>query len=204
MRLLEKLYIRKEEKELKDALKYLYNRLKVGRYENITLQDYFLKDYRANCYYYSTYIFLCMKPTDRLCRGKIHLEGDHDFISRLLHEGKTVPNYEHGWVEFEYNGKWWVYDDHYNNPIPLEEWEKQRKPFDVYQKFTREELVVYLTEKYKDKITILNDGNKVHISSSSNIWDSKYSIPFPYIDAVYKNGNVKRLEIDTQRKVCHC
>lgn len=203
MGLIEKLFRTKQEKKMVEALKYLYSRLKIGRYENMTMQEYFLKDYRANCYYYSTYILLCMKPTDMLCRGIIHLDGDHDFISRLLHKGEVVPNYEHGWVEFEFGGEWWVYDDHYNNPIPLEEWQKQRKPYEVYRKFTQTELIDYVTQKYSDKISISKQGHKTQISTE-DIWDSKYDIPFPWVDLIIKNGEIKKVDVDIQRKEVKC
>ena len=202
MGLIKNILKNKEEKDLKEALTYLYSKLKIGRYENMSLQEYFLRDYRANCYYYSTYILLCMKPTDRLCRGIIHLDGDHDFISRLLSDGNIVPNYEHGWIEFEFKGKWWVYDDHYNNPIPLEEWEKQRQPLEVYKKFTQTELLEYLTKKYADQIKIIKKGKNIKITSD-NIWDFKYDIPFPYVDMILKNGEIKKLDIDLERKVAH-
>lgn len=203
MKLIEKLLRTKQERKLESALKYFYSRLKKGRYENMTMQEYFLKDYRANCYYYSTYFLLCLKPTDRLVRGKIHLDGDYDFVSRMLYHGKVVPNYEHGWIEFEFEGEWWVWDDHYNNPVPLEQWKKDRAPYEIYTKFTQTELIDYMLSKHKDEITISSSNNVTKISTQ-DVWDSTYNIPLPYVDLVIKNGEIKKVDVDIENKEVKC
>jgi len=94
MGLIKDLLKKSEEQQQIDALKYMYNRLKIGKRRNLSMQEYFDRHYRANCYYYSTFILMCMKPTDRLVRGCIHIDGELDFIYKSIQKG-TCPNYEH-------------------------------------------------------------------------------------------------------------
>lgn len=192
-----------EKKEQTEALNYLYDRLKIGRRRNMSMQEYFDRNYRKNCYYYSTFILMCMKPTDRLVRGKIHLGGDHDFVSRTFNDGKIVPNYEHGWVEFEYSGKWWVYDDHYSYPIPIDKWYEINTPYEIYKKFTQKELIDYVKENYPDKVKETKKGKTIFFSTEV-ISIKKYNIPFWWFDLEIKNGEVVKFEQDKDLKECMC
>ncbi len=193
---------RKEEKEQEKALKYLYNRLKIGTHRNMSMQEYFDKRYRANCYYYSTYILLCLKPTDRLVRGSIHIDGELDFIYKSFCKG-LCPNYAHAWVEFEFNDKWWVYDDHYTYPIQMDLYYEMKKPYKIDKKFTQTELIKYIKEKYSDKIKETKQGETTYISTECiNI--SKYCIPFEWVDLELKNGEIVKFEQDKDMKACLC
>ena len=51
-------------------------------------------------------------------------------------------------IEFEFNGNWFVYDDHYKYPVLLKDYYKAVSPYKIYKKFTQEELVVYLKKDY--------------------------------------------------------
>ena len=202
MGLIKDLFKKNEEQQQIDALKYLYDRLKIGKRRNMSMQEYFDRHYRANCYYYSTFVLMCMKPTDRLVRGSIHLDGELDFIYKSFHKGIS-PNYEHGWVEFEYKNNWWVYDDHHKYPIPMEEWYKLKTPYEVHKKFTQSELIEYIKENYSDKVTETKKGKTTFISTE-DVCIKKYNIPFWWIDLEIQNGEIVKFEQDKNMKECLC
>lgn len=203
MGLLKKLLKTKSEQEQISALNYMYKRLKIAQYQNMSMQDYFDKHYRANCYYYSTYILLCMKPTDRLVRGCIHI-GELDPIYNLFSKDKKVrPNYEHGWIEFEFKGKWWVYDDHYKYPIRINDYYKLVSPYEIYKKLTQNELLDYVKSKYPNDLTIKANSNITEISTKG-LWIDEYKIPLYYTNILIKDGVIKKIEIDKNRKVYSC
>lgn len=202
MGLIKDLFKKNEEQQQIDALNYLYDRLKVGKRRNVSMQEYFDRHYRANCYYYSTFILMCMKPTDRLVRGCIHIDGELDFIYKSFQKG-TCPNYEHGWVEFEFNGKWWVYDDHYSYPIPMDLYYEMNSPYEIYKKFTQSELIEYIKENYSDKVTETKKGKTIFISTE-DVCIKKYNIPFWWFDLEIKNGEVVKFEQDKNMKECLC
>ncbi|MBQ8615220.1 MAG: hypothetical protein IJ415_01470 [Clostridia bacterium] len=193
----------REKQEQTEALNYLYDRLKIRSRRNMSMQDYFDKHYRQNCYYYSTFILMCMKPTDRLVRGEIHLGGEHDFISKTFNDGKIVPNYKHGWVEFEFNGKWWVYDDHYSYPIPIDRWYEMKTPYEIYKKFTQSELIDYVKANFPDKVIETKNGETTFISTDV-VCIKKYNIPFYWIDLEIQNGEVVKFDQDKDKKECLC
>ncbi len=183
-----------EEQEQMDALNYLFDRMKIARYRNITMHEYFDKHYLRNCYYYSTYLFLCLKPTDRLVRGEIH---------KGLKCKDSIPNYRHGWVEFEFNDKWWVYDDHYVYPILIEEYYKASAPYIVFEKFTQNELLEFVKKKFPDKIIETRYGNTVLLSTGA-ISDKEHKIPLPFVDLEICNGEISKVSVDAEMKVRLC
>ncbi len=200
--LLQKLIKDNDEKKQIAAFKYLYKRLKIGKHRGKSMQDYFDKHYKANCYYYSTFILMCMKPTDRLVRGCIHIDSELDFIYKSFHKGEC-PNYEHGWIEFEFNNMWWVYDDHYKYPIPMDEWYKLKSPYKVYKKFTQTELLEYVKENYPDKIIETKNGNITYISTES-VSIGRYNLPLSWFNIIMKDGKIVKFEHDKEMKECLC
>ena len=189
-----KLKLSKKQQEEQDelekcnnALQYMYDRLSIGKRRNKSMQEYFDMHYRGNCYYYSTYILLCMKPTDRLVRGSIDTRG----------RGKAY--YKHGWVEFEYEGEWWVYDDHYETPIPMGEWYEMVSPYEVHKKFTQTELLNYVRTNYPNKLTEENKGDITYLSTGI-IEIEEFAIPFWLIDLEIKDGEIIKFEQDKHLK----
>ena len=204
-RVIERVVKSKEEIEKQEqayALKYMYNRLKIGTRRNMPMQEYFDRHYRANCYYYSTFILMCMKPTDRLVRGRIYIEGELDFVYKSFQKG-VCPNYDHGWVEFEFNGKWWVYDDHHEYPIPMEIWYEKITPYEVYKKFTQSELIDYVKSNFPDKVAETIKGKTTYITIE-DVCIKQYNIPFWWIDLQIKNGEVIKFDQDKNMKECLC
>lgn len=103
-----------------------------------TLKEYLEHGYRDNCYYYSTYTIMGLKPDDFLVRGNIS-----------LYEWK---NYHHGWIEFMYNRVEYVYDSRINEVIPKCEWYNRFNPRIDYKKTQREILDEFLNENCAYKI----------------------------------------------------
>lgn len=183
-----------EQQEQINALNYLYYIMQGATYRNMTMQEYFDKHYLRNCYYYSTYLILCLKSTDRLVRGEIH---------NGLKRKDSIPNYKHGWVEFEFNGKWWVYDDHYVYPISIEEYYKENAPYVIFEKFTQNELLEFVKTKFQDKISETKEGNKT-ILSTREISDVEHKIPLPFVDLEICDGEISKVSVDAEMKVHLC
>lgn len=185
MSLLKKLRDRVINRKQKAALEYLQQKMAEVKYKNRPLKDYFDMKYVGNCYYYSTYMFLCIGENAKLVRGTISLEKSED----------NRPYYRHGWVEFEYNGEWFVYDDHYYYPIPIKLWHEVVSPYEVDAKFTQTELIEYVYDNYKEKFNIKEQEDK-KIVSTEYIWDEKFCIPFMYLDLVMKDNRITKVDID--------
>ena len=194
MNLIKKLLLNKKERNQEEVLKYLHECLGKATYQDKSMKSYFDKGYRANCYYYSTFLVLCLKPTDRLVRGNIHIKRGYETVD-LCKDKKTYPNYKHGWVEFEYNGEWFVYDDHYYYPIPIKLWHEVVSPYEIDAKFTQTELIEYVYHNYKEKFNIKEQEDK-KIVSTEYIWDEKFCIPFMYLDLVMKDNRITKVDID--------
>ncbi len=188
MGIIKNLIERNEEKQQKLALEYMYDRLKIGTCGRETMQEYFDHHYRANCYYYSTYILLCMKPTDVLVRGNIN-----------TFEKANAPNYKHGWIEFEFKGKWYVYDDYYKYPLPKNYYYKKVAPYEIYKKFTQTELINYMLTKYSDKFDVKKEDNK-KIISTYGLWDKEFNIPFYDMDLHFEDDELTKVDIEINRK----
>ena len=86
MNIIKKLINKYKLNKQKAALEYMFERFKIATCGKMTMKEYFDKNYRANCYYYSTYFLLCMKKTDKLVRGKIFIS-DYDCFSN-----QKIPN----------------------------------------------------------------------------------------------------------------
>lgn len=201
MGFIKKIIERNEEKQQKVALDYMYDRLKIGTCGRESMQEYFDHGYRANCYYYSTYILLCMKPTDVLVRGEI-FKDYNPVVSKLNHRcnDKKRPNYKHGWIEFEFKGKWYVYDDHYKYPLPKNYYYKKIvAPYEIYKKFTQTELIDYMLTKYSDKFDVKKEDNK-KIISTYGLWDKGFNIPFYDMDLHFEDDELTKVNIEINRK----
>jgi len=191
MNIIKKLINKYKLNKQKAALEYMFERFKIATCGKMTMKEYFDKNYRANCYYYSTYFLLCMNKTDKLVRGKIFIS-DYDCFSN-----QKIPNYEHGWIEFEYNGNWFVYDDHYKYPVLLKDYYKAVSPYKIYKKFTQEELVVYLKKEYPNKTNITEDEDYVYIKTG-DLYDYKYNIPFYNLDLFF-NKDMEIAKVQTEK-----
>ena len=66
-----------------------------------TFEQYLSYRYRDNCYYYSGYAIIGLKDDDYLMRGDLCISGDFIWGN---------GGYSHGWVEFKYKGKEYVFD----------------------------------------------------------------------------------------------
>lgn len=185
MSLLKKLRDRVINRKQKAALEYLQQKMAEVKYKDKPLNEYFDMKYVGNCYYYSTYMFLCLGKNSKLVRGTISLKKSED----------NKPYYHHGWVEFEHNGEWFVYDDHYYYPIPIKLWYEVVSPYVIDAKFTQTELIEYVYDNYKEKFNIKEQEDK-KIVSTEYIWDGKFCIPFMYIDLVVKDNQITKVEID--------
>lgn len=127
---------------IQKAWKYFLQRTKcvyVERYTNIeTFEEYLSHSYRNNCYYYSTYALMGMKPNDILVRGFIDLD--------------DCTDYHHGWVEFEFEGKQFVFDSMLKYVVPKQEYYEHFNPRIDYKKSQKEILDEFLNERCAIKV----------------------------------------------------
>ena len=98
-----------------------------------SFQEYLNHRYRDNCYYYSAYALMGLKPDDFLVRGYIEVEG--------------WTNYHHGWVEFKFEGNEYVFDSMIKGVEYKEEWYKFFLPKVEYKKTQKEILDEFLNER---------------------------------------------------------
>ncbi|MCL2860248.1 MAG: hypothetical protein FWF46_06840 [Oscillospiraceae bacterium] len=97
-----------------------------------TFWAYLYHRYADNCYCYSGYAFMGMADNDKLIRGKIDLE--------------DCPIYDHGWLEFWYKDKEYVFDSRLSRIVRKKAYYLRFKPKIEYQ-FTKEEILSkYLVE----------------------------------------------------------
>ncbi len=128
-----------------------------------------------------------LKSTDRLVRGVIYEESWDDGLDFLagLRKGKEKhPNYRHGWVEFDFENKTYIYDNYYKYPILKQDWEERNSPYVINTKFTQKQIFERLLEKYKDKIEVKIDGNRKEIITH-NIYDNNDR---DFLDTNYLNS----------------
>lgn len=132
-----------------------------------TFKEYLAYRYRDNCYYYSGYAIMGLSDDDYLVRGELHIPGD--FIWETL-------GYSHGWVEFKYRGKEYVFDSMCRGIVPKDEWYEEFKP-NIKFKHSKMEII----ESFKDKLQIV--ARNCYEIQGSNI--SSY-----YTDTVYEHGRL--------------
>ena len=103
-----------------------------------SFEEYLNHRYSDNCYYYSAYACMGLKPDDFLVRGCIDVDG--------------CKNYNHGWVEFKFDGHEYVFDSMIKGIVLKQEWYKSYNPRVEYIKTQREILDEYLNERCAFKI----------------------------------------------------
>lgn len=138
------------------AWEYFLDRTKVVYVDRCTtiesFEDYLEHRYRNNCYFYSAYALMGLKPQDFLVRGDICLE--RNFVWRN-------GGYPHGWVEFEFEGEYYVFDSMLEKPVPKQEYYDYYKPQITYKKSQKEILDEFLNERCAFRI-------------ADNFWQFKY------------------------------
>ena len=103
-----------------------------------SFEEYLNHRYRDNCYYYSTYACMGLKPEDFVVRGYIDVD--------------DWKYYHHGWVEFKFDGNEYVFDSMIESVMLKEKWYKRYNPRVDYRKTQREILDEYLNERCAFKI----------------------------------------------------
>lgn len=103
-----------------------------------TFEEYLSHRYRNNCYNYSSFAMMGLGKDDKLVRGDICLPDD-DW--RWCDGG-----YNHGWIEFWYNGEEFIFDSRCQGIRRKDEWYKKFKP-EKMVKFTQAEILDMLFEK---------------------------------------------------------
>lgn len=127
---------------MKTVMQYFTERMKkifVERVEyNVveTFERYLAHRYRNSCYWYSEYALMALNEDDILVRGDITIK-----------EGCICCNgkYNHGWVEFFYDGKIYIFDSRCTDILLKEEWYKKFKPKNMVKRTKREILDLVLT-----------------------------------------------------------
>ena len=137
-----------------------------------SFQEYLSHRYRDNCYYYSAYALMGLKPDDFLVRGYIDLE--------------DYEHYHHGWVEFIFEEREYVFDSMVKGIVSKQEWYETFNPRVNYKKTQKEILDEFLNERnaikihngfYQFKYIVMNIDND--------------AIPYSEIIAIdKKNGHV--------------
>ena len=102
----------------------------------VSFEKYLKQHYSEECYYYSAYALMGLKPNDFLVRGYINI----------------TSFYHHGWVEFEFQGKDYVFDSRLENIILKQKYYEEYNPRITYKKTQKEILDEYLNEKYAFEI----------------------------------------------------
>ena len=117
-----------------------------------TFEKYLAYRYRDNCYYYSGYAIMGMKENDYLMRGSLCIRGD--FIWRN-------GGYSHGWIEFTYMNKEYVFDSMCGGVVSKKEWYEKFQP-NVKFKHSKKEIVESFITKPLDRncLEIQNTGIK--------------------------------------------
>ena len=150
--------------------------------DKLSLQEYLQEGWRDLCYVYSAYNIMGLKSTDRLMRGVIYTKNyrgiddwslfekynknchyDRDLIGYLDFPNRKInkyPNYAHGWVEFDFDNKTYIYDNQYSYPVLKQEWEQEHSPYVLRKVYTQKELLEMIENKYKDKLQISTQDNQ--------------------------------------------
>ena len=102
----------------------------------VSFEEYLKQNYSEECYYYSAYALMGLKPSDFLVRGYINI----------------TSFYHHGWVEFEFQGKDYVFDSRLENIVLKQKYYEKYSPRITYKKTQKEILDEYLNEKYAFEI----------------------------------------------------
>lgn len=157
---------------MEKANRYFLQRTKKVYIERCTkiesFEEYLSHRYRDNCYYYSAYALMGLKPDDFLVRGYIDLDDWKD--------------YHHGWVEFKFEEEEYVFDSRLKEVVLKQEYYEYFNPRIEYKKTQKEILAEYLNERCASKI---QDG----------FWQFKYIVmntdkdDIPYREIIANDKN---------------
>lgn len=157
---------------MEKANRYFLQRTKKVYIERCTkiesFEEYLNHRYRDNCYYYSAYALMGLKPDDFLVRGYIDLDDWKD--------------YHHGWVEFKFEEDEYVFDSRLKEVVLKKEYYEYFNPRIEYKKTQKEILDEYLNERCASKI---KDG----------FWQFKYIVmntdkdDIPYSEIIANDKN---------------
>lgn len=103
--------------------------------------------YQQICYYYSAWAIMGLEDTDKLIRGRIDVGNELGFLYQKMFPNMERPNsdYNHGWVEFFYQGKCYVFDNLLKEIVLKEDYEDYRKPV-IHCELTKKELIEIYTD----------------------------------------------------------
>lgn len=158
-----------------------------GSYQE-TLKAFLEHRYQNMCYYDSVYAIIGLRETDKLVRGSVNMY--RGMLSRLLAEvfpGAEIPkvNYEHGWIEFYYQGKWYVFDNLLDSIVTRQEYRIISEPI-VQYKLTKKRLL----EIYTSKAHATKEGNIYHVKE---LKPERTNTAIPFSNAT--------IELDENQKV---
>ncbi len=111
-----------------------------------TFAEYLNHRYRNNCYNYSAAAIMGMQGNDYLVRGSLTLSYDWMWCN---------GGYGHGWVEFVFQGKTYVFDSRCEGVILKQEWYDEFQPQNIVR-YTQKQVLdtIFIPEK----MTYLQDG----------------------------------------------
>ena len=142
--------------------------------ELLTLKEYLDFHYQGMCYYYSTYIIMALKNTDRILRGPID-----------VYE-KDNSNYHHGWCEFDFDGKVFVYDNLLRTPVEKGLYYEHKQP-EIYYETTLEDVIEkYTKEENCDKI----DGLEYSVKSFSLVYNQFTNRDLSHMASAMSNSKI--------------
>lgn len=105
------------------------------RYIFIKFQDYLDKRYKDSCYHYSSYALMGLLSSDYIVRGKIDVDENDNCW------------YEHGWDEFIFEGKEYVFDSLNYSIVEKELYYEHMKPIITYKASLEEVLDIFISSE---------------------------------------------------------
>lgn len=158
-----------EQLELMIANRYFERRMRTIFVDRVcakgieTFEQYLSYRYRDNCYYYSGYGIIGLKDDDYLMRGDLCISGDFIWGN---------GGYSHGWVEFKYKGKEYVFDSMCKGVVPKIEWYEEFKP-KVKFRHSKKEII----ESFKGKLQSISkncyqvQGSNISAYYTGNVYE---------------------------------
>lgn len=167
------------------ADKYFLERMKNifidrGVYKIVeTFEEYLNHRYKNNCYWYSATAIMGMLENDYLVRGSITLSYDWMWCD---------GGYEHGWVEFVFQGKEYVFDSRCKGVVLKKEWYEEFNPQNIV-KFTKKQVLdsVFAPEK----MTYLQDGTYQIAEVYEENSVCNFYNPYAKSKIHFENGKIK-------------
>lgn len=141
-----------------------------------TFEQYLNHRYRNNCYNYSASAIMGMSLDDYLVRGDITI-----YDSWQWENG----GYDHGWVEFNFEGETYVFDSRVNGVTLKKEWYLKFKPKNIV-KFTKREILNSILNS--ERVKVRKDG--AYEVNDTISFDDKNNIQNPFSKSIiYMSGN---------------